>query len=136
MLRSTIMAHMEEALEESKYRFKQLQEIDNEVKWGKLIEIIEPHYLASSIGRNLISTESMIRIYFLQCRYEMSAAKVEEALFQIEVLRDFAKIKMNNGIIPHKSCIDSFEELIKENQLKNILEMAFEFKPLINNSTD
>ena len=65
MLRSTIMAHMDEALAESKYRFKQLHEIDSQVKWEGLVEIVEPHYLASSIGRNLISTESMLRIYFL-----------------------------------------------------------------------
>ncbi len=133
MLRSTIMAHMDEALNESKYRFKQLQEIDDEVKWDELVEIVEPHYLASSIGRNLISTESMLRIYFLQRRYEMSASKVEEALFQIDVLRQFAKIKLESGVIPHNSCIDSFEALIKENQLENLVEMAFEFEPFIEN---
>ncbi len=136
MLRSTIMAHMDEALNESKYRFKQLQEIDNEVKWDQLVNIIEPHYQTSSIGRNLISAESMLRIYFLQRRYGMSAPKVEEALFQIEVLRDFAKIEMDSGIIPHKSCIDLFEELIKENQLANLVEIAFEFEPLIDDSVE
>ncbi len=136
MLRSTIMAHMDEALTESKYRFKQLQEIDNEVKWDELVEIVEPHYLASNIGRNLITTESMLRIYFLQRRYEMSASKVEEALFQIDALRDFSKISLDSGVIPHNSCIDSFETLIKENQLENLVEMAFEFEPLISNIID
>jgi len=132
MLRSTIKAHMEEALAKSKYHFEQLQDIENKIKWNELVEIVEPHYLASSIGRNLISTESMLRIYFLQRRYNMSASKVEEALFQIEVLRTFSKIELDNGIIPHSSCIDSFEKLIKDNHLENIMEMAFEFEPLVN----
>lgn len=136
MLRSTIMAHMDEALNESKYRFKQLQEIEDDVKWDELVETVEPHYLASNIGRNLITTESMLRIYFLQRRYGMSASNVEEALFQIDTLRDFSKISLDSGVIPHNSCIDSFETLIKENQLENLVEMAFEFEPLINNIID
>ncbi len=133
MLRSTIMAHMDEALTKSRYRFKQLQEIDRKVKWDELVEIIEPHYLASNIGRNLISTESMLRIYFLQRRYDMPASKIEEALFQINTLREFSNIALDNGVIPHNSCIDLFEALIKDKQLENLIEMAFEFEPLINN---
>lgn len=131
MLRSTIMAHMSEALTESKYRFKQLQEIDQEIQWDKLVEIIEPYYLASSIGRNLVSVESMLRIYFLQLRYGMAAAGVEEALFQIEVLRNFAKIDIDKGVIPHESCIDLFKELVIENNLVELLEKAFDLEPLV-----
>ena len=58
MLRSTIMAHMSEALNESKYRFDQLQDIDSKIPWEKLVVIIEPHFIGSSIGRNLVSIES------------------------------------------------------------------------------
>ncbi len=130
MLRSTIMAHMSEALTESKYRFKQLQEIDQEIPWEKLVEIIEPHYLASSIGRNLVSAESMLRIYFLQLRYGMAAAGVEEALFQIEVLRNFAKVDMDKGVIPHESCINLFKELIVENNLELVIDKTFDLEPL------
>jgi len=35
------MAHMSEALTESKYRFKQLQEIETEINWEKLANLIE-----------------------------------------------------------------------------------------------
>ena len=125
MLRSTIKAHMSEALAESKYRFKQLQEIETEINWDELASLIEPHYLASDIGRNLVSVDSMIRIYFLQLRYNMSAPRVEEALFQIEALRDFAKIDMGSGVIPHNSCIDLFKKLIIEQGFENNLENAF-----------
>lgn len=131
MLRSTIMAHMSEALTESKYRFKQLKEIETEVKWDELAHLIQPYFMASSIGRNLVTVESMLRIYFLQLRYGMAAAGVEEALFQIESLRDFAQINMDTGVIPHQSCIKLFEELIKEHGFKDRIEKAFELEPLI-----
>ncbi len=131
MLRSTIMAHMSEALTESKYRFKQLQEIETEIKWDELSRLIEPHYLNSSIGRNLVSVNSMIRIYFLQQRYSMSASGVEEALFQIEVLRDFAKIDMGTGVIPHESCINLFKQLVIEQNFVDKIENAFDLEPMM-----
>jgi IS5 family transposase len=121
---------MSEALTESKYRFKQLQEIDTEIHWEKLVNLVEPHYLASSIGRNLVSVESMLRIYFLQLRYSMCASGIEEALFQIEVLRDFAKIDMGSGVIPHESCINLFKQLIIEQGLDGELEDSFARQPL------
>ena len=131
MLRSTIMSHMSEALTESKYRFKQLQDIEAEINWDELSTLVEPHYLASSIGRNLVSVDSMIRIYFLQLRYSMSASGVEEALFQIEVLREFAKINMESGVIPHESCIDLFKQLIIEQGFEGELESTFELESMV-----
>ncbi|MCF6189305.1 MAG: transposase [Cocleimonas sp.] len=131
MLRSTIMAHMSEALTESKYRFKQLQNIEAEINWSELSALIEPHYLASSIGHNLVSVDSMIRIYFLQLRYSMSASGVEEALFQIEVLREFAQIDMGAGVIPHESCINLFKQLIIEQGFEGKLESAFDLETMV-----
>jgi len=134
MLRSTIKAHMDDALNEGKYRFKQLQEMDDKVHWGELVALIEPYYLAANIGRDLISTESMIRIYFLQLRYKMSASEIDEALFQIDALRDFAKIKIDAGVIPHESCIDLFKQLIIDNGLKPQINNAFALQPLLENT--
>ncbi len=130
MLRSTIMAHMSEALNESKYRFEQLQYIDSKIPWEKLVAIIEPHFIGSSIGRKLVSPESMLRIYFMQLRYNMSAIDIEEALFQIETLQKFSRIEKNNGIIPHSSCIGSFSDLIKDNDLEDVLEEIFNSKSI------
>ncbi len=132
MLRSTIMAHMSEALTESKYRFKQLQEIEQEISWDELVKVVEPYYLASGIGRNMVSAETMIRIFFLQQRYSMTASGVEEALFQIEVLRDFALININKDLIPNESSIESFNLLINEQRLKSKLVTSFDLEPLIN----
>lgn len=122
--------HMTEVSDESKYRFMQLQKLDSDIPWGKLETIIEPYFTDSKIGRNLVSVESMLRIYFMQLRYNMPATDIEEALFQIEPLRKFSKIEDNNGIIPHSSCIESFASNIKENSLENTLEEIFNSKPL------
>ena len=127
MLRSTIMAHMSEALSESKFRFEQLKDIDSTIPWEKLGTIINPYFADTNIGRGLVSAETMLRIYFIQLRYDMSALDMEEALFQVEVLRKFSGIEKDHGIIPHSSCIDSFTKLIKENNLESILDEIFDY---------
>ena len=128
MLRSTIMSKMSEALAESKYRFKQLQEIDVEIPWTILIEQIEPDYLDADIGQNIVSVETMLRIYFLQLRYGMNPSGVEEALFQIEVLREFALIDMKEGVIPSQTCINRFNKMIYEKNHESEIMKVFELE--------
>ena len=115
MLYSTIMMHMSEALAESRFRFKQLREMENSVAWDELTKLVEPHYLSSDIGRNLvIPTETMIRIFFLQHCYMMTPAAIEEALFQVEELRNFALIDISKDLIPCQESIESFSSLVNE----------------------
>lgn len=131
MLRSTIMAHMSEALAESKFRFKQLQEIETEVLWDEVVELVKPHFMSSSIGQNLISLETMMRIYYLQYRYGMSPSGVEEALFQIAVLRDFALIDIDENVIPSELCIERFNQLIRTKELKARIVKSFDLEPVV-----
>ncbi len=131
MLRSTIISHAEDNKVRSKLRFKQLQDLETEVPWDELSEVIAPHYLASSIGRLLVPTETMLRVFFLQLRYSMSASGVEEALFQIKVLRDFALIDMDTDVIPNEACIESFHSLILEYNLKPMIDEAFGIDPIV-----
>jgi len=117
MLYSTIMTHMSEALAESRFRFKQLREMEKSVAWGKLTELVEPHYLSSKTGRNLvIPTDTMIRIFFLQHCYMMTPAAIEEALFQVEELRNFALIDIGKDLIPCEESIKAFSSLINKQE--------------------
>ena len=125
MLRSTIMSHAEKNRQE--YRFKQLQDLEIEIPWDSLVEAISSHYHSSNIGRLVASAESMLRIYFLQHRYGMSAAVVEDALFQLDVLRDFALI---DDVIPNESCIEEFDSLVIANGLKSSFDQAFNIKAI------
>ncbi len=117
MLYSTIMTHMSEALVESRFRFKQLREMERSVAWGELTELVEPHYLSSEAGRNLvIPADTMIRIFFLQHCYMMTPAAIEEALFQVEELREFALIDIGQDLIPCEESIKDFSSLINEQE--------------------
>ncbi len=123
---NTLLVHPEDNTSGAKYRLKQLQEIEVEISWDDLLSHIEPHYLTFSVGRNPVSAETMIRIYFIQLRYGMNAAGAEEALFQIEVLREFALIKDNRGVIPDESSIKAFSRLVRELGYGAKFEKAFD----------
>lgn len=126
MLRSSILSHAKSSL-----HFKQLQEFESEVPWEELTEITAPFYLESAIGRLIVPTEIMLRIYFLQLRYVMSASAMEEALFKIEVLRKFARIDMDSDVIPNASYIQSFQRLVMDNNLESKLNESFNIEPMV-----
>lgn len=114
-------------------RFKLLQEFELEIPWQKLVKLIEPHYFEASIGRNLITADTMLKIYFLQLRYGMNPSGIEEALFQIEVLRDFCHINMVRDIIPSETCIARFSQLIVEKNLEHDILDTFGLTPIKQN---
>jgi len=118
-----------------KLRFKQLQDWDSEINWDELSKLISLYYMKSKIGRLLVPSETMLRVHFLQLRYGMSTSGIEEALYQIRVLRDFAKIEMFTDVIPDASCISAFNDLIKEHGLEQRIEEAYKLEPMVENKS-
>lgn len=117
--------------ENTKPRFKSLQEFEADIPWAKLNDLIGSYFIAAKICRLLVPTETMLRIYFLQKRYGMSASAVEEALFEVQVIRNFAQIDLQTDIIPNDSCLVAFQKLIKDQSLEQTLDDAFNITPLI-----
>ena len=115
----------------NKPRYKSLQEFEADIPWDKLSELVGAHFAAANICRLLVPTETMLRIYFLQKRYGMSASAVEKALFEVQLIRNFALINLQTDIIPNDSCILAFHELIKEHGFIQALDDAFNITPLI-----
>lgn len=130
MLRSRIMSHAKENKNKNNFRFKQLQDLEKEIPWKDLIEVVSPHYFDANIGRLLVSAESMLRVYFLQQQYGMSAVGVEEALFQVNELREFALINLDRDVIPNAACIEDFNSLLVEKSLSSKIEQAFIIEPI------
>ena len=131
MLRSEILSIAIENKNKNNFRFKQLQDLEKEINWDDLVEAILPHYVATNIGRLLVTAESMLRVYFLQHRYGMTPSGVEEALFQVDVLREFSLIDLDSDVIPNASCIEDFNSLLVEKSLASKIEMEFHIQPII-----
>jgi len=94
-----------------------LEEMEQVVPWEKLCALIEPHYPTPGKGRRPKVLEQMLRIYFLQQWFNLSDPAAEEALYDSDVLRDFARIDLGSEPVPDETTICKFRHLLEEHNL-------------------
>ena len=94
-----------------------LGEMDAIIPWKQLLELIEPHYPKAGNGRPPLGLEKMLRIYFLQIWFNLSDPGAEEALYDSESMRRFARIELTEDKIPDETSILNFRHLLEEHEL-------------------
>lgn len=102
-------------------REKFLKEMDRVVPWKRLLKLVDKHYPKQGNGRPPMPIESMLRIYFIQQWYGLSDPAAEEALYDIESMRRFAKLELVEDAIPDESTILNFRRLIEKHQLSELM---------------
>lgn len=112
------------------FRLIRLQELEQEIDWDGFVEAIFPHYVRSKISPILLTIENMLRIYILGHYFDMSPSGVEKALFQIDVLREFALIDLERDVIPNATCIADFNTVLVEKSLALKIEQELSMQPL------
>jgi len=94
-----------------------LAEMEQVVPWNALLKLIAPHYPKSGRpGRQPYALETMLRIHFLQQWYALSDPAMEEALYEIASLRQFAKLSLLEAI-PDETTMLHFRHLLERHGL-------------------
>ncbi len=93
-----------------------LAEMDQVVPWAVLLALIEPHYPKAGRGRRPYPLATMLRIHFLQQWYALSDPAMEEALYEIAPLRQFARLSLLDAI-PDETTMLNFRHLLERNGL-------------------
>ena len=94
-----------------------LAEMDAVIPWRGLIALIEPHYPKAGRGRRPHDLERMLRIYFLQQWFNLSDPQAEDAIYDSESMRRFAKVELAEDRIPDESTILRFRHLLEKHRL-------------------
>jgi IS5 family transposase len=96
-----------------------LAEMDKVVPWGRLCDLIQPHYPKGSPagGRPPLPLERMLRIYCLQQWYNLSDPGAEEALYDSITMRQFAGVSTDADVIPDETSILNFRRLLEKHEL-------------------
>jgi IS5 family transposase len=94
-----------------------LAEMDAIIPWRQLLELIEPHYPKAGNGRPPLGLEKMLRIYFLQIWFNLSDPAAEEAIYDSESMRRFARIELTEDKVPDETSILNFRHLLEEHEL-------------------
>jgi len=94
-----------------------LAEMEAVIPWSQLIALIEPHYPNTGKGRPPHELERMLRIYFLQQWFNLSDPQAEDAIYDSESMRRFARVELGDDKIPDESTILRFRHLLERHRL-------------------
>jgi IS5 family transposase len=100
-----------------------LAEMDAVIPWPRLVGLIEPHYPKAGAGRRPHDLERMLRIYFLQQWFNLSDPQAEDAIYDSESMRRFARVELGDDVIPDETTILRFRHLLEKHRLS---ERVFE----------
>jgi len=100
-----------------------LAEMDAVMPWRRLLKLIEPHYHLCKTGRQPHDLERMLRIYFMQQWFNLSDPQAEDAIYDSESMRRFARVELDDDKVPDESTILRFRHLLEKHGL---MEAIFE----------
>lgn len=96
-----------------------LDEMELVVPWSELVALIAPHApaLGAKGGRPPFAVETMLRIHFLQQWFNLSDPAMEEALYDMELFRQFVHLDSGIERLPDESTILRFRHLLEQHDL-------------------
>lgn len=94
-----------------------LDEMERVVPWAALVQVVEPYYPKAKTGRPPFGIETMLRIHYLQQWFALSDPAMEEALHDMPVFREFAKLGDGVTRLPDESTILRFRHLLEKHDL-------------------
>ena len=92
-----------------------LTEMEKVVPWTALEALIEPHYPKAGGGRRPYPLAAMLRVHLMQNWFGFSDPAMEEALYEITPLRQFARLRMS--AIPDETTLLNFRHLLEKHDL-------------------
>jgi IS5 family transposase len=86
------------------------------VPWNSLLSLIEPFYPMAGRGRHPYPIATMLRVHLMQNWFGLSDPAMEEALYEIAPMRQFARLTLTKPI-PDETTILNFRRLLETNEL-------------------
>lgn len=93
-----------------------LEQMQEEVPWAALVELIAPYYPEGKTGRPPFCLQTMLRIHFMQQWFTLSGPAMEEAFFDMPLYRGFAQLP-EFGRLPDETTILRFRHRLEKHKL-------------------
>src|ERR1039457_4131514 len=87
------------------------------IPWSQLLAVIEPFYPKGQRGRPPVGLERMLRMYFLQQWYGLADEALEDALYDRQARRGFARIDLAAEGVPDAITLLKFRRLLETHDL-------------------
>ena len=102
-----------------------LKAMDEFIPWSEWISLIEPYYPSGKRGRPPMGIEKMLRMYLLQCWFNLSDEGVEDAIYDSYALRSFMKINFVDEQVPDSTTLLNFRHLLEKHGIAQKFFQAF-----------
>ena len=99
-------------------KMKFLEEMNKVIPWKQLVREIEQRQVKHQVGRPRLGTLLMLKMYFLQQRYNLSDPGMEEEVYDRITFQKFLDIDINRDQIPDESTILRFRHFLEEHRLQ------------------
>ena len=94
-----------------------LEQMETVVRWAVLVQIVRPYSPKAKTGRPPFAIETMLRIHYMQQWFGLSDPAMEEALHDVPLYREFAKLDGVLDRLPDESTILRFRHLLEKHNL-------------------
>jgi transposase, IS5 family len=98
-------------------REKFLTRMEETIPWVDLLAVIEPFYPKGERGRPPMGLERMLPVYFLQQWYGLADEAIEDAIYDSQAMRGFARIDLAAAGVPDATTLLKFRRLLETNDL-------------------
>ena len=101
-----------------------LKIMDEIIPWEEWVAYIEPYYPSGKRGRPPLGIEKMLRMYLLQCWFNLSDEGIEDAIYDSYALRSFMKINFIDEQAPDATTLLKFRHLLEKHDIGKVFFQA------------
>jgi IS5 family transposase len=98
-------------------REKFLSGMEAVIPWAKLLAVIEPFYPKGERGRPPVGLERMLRVDCLQQGYGLADEALQDALYDSQAMRGFARIDLTAEGVPDATTLLKFRRRLETHDL-------------------
>ena len=126
-MKQQTLSDMEYSCRKKKTKREEFLEIMDEIiPWDEWMSIIRPYYPNGEHGRPPIDLELMLRMYLLQCWFNLSDPGTEDAIYDSYAMRKFTGIDFMSNSVPDETTLCKFRHLLEEHGLNKLFFEAIE----------
>lgn len=97
-----------------------LEKMDKLIPWAKLEKKIARYYPKGENGRPPYPLSTMLRVHSMQLFYNLSDPAMEDALYEIESMRQFAGLRLSERL-PDETTILNFRHSLERHKLGKVI---------------
>ena len=94
-----------------------LRAMDEAIPWDKWVRLVQPCYPEGKRGRPPLGIEKMLRMYLLQCWFNLSDEGIEEAIYDSYAFRSFMNVNFFDTQVPDATTLLKFRHLLEANDI-------------------